>query len=361
MKKLARILAVVLVLTLLAGMTSTAMAAEAKGTFKFSTAQSTLNGAQTVTKSYKLATKAASLKVTVKITSNVTGEEKDVDIYRLKYEVLGPDGKRLGSQVALDALDGKTSSTQTFTNVKAGTIKVKITTGASAKNLIYTVNVSGEYTASLSKTKMSLRKGNSFTLTSNYAGGQTKTWSSSNTGIATVSSSGVVTGKAPGTATISLKVGTQTLNCKVTVYALNVPSGTYYTKKSYQLSVKNATTADKVTWTSSNTAVAKVSTTGKVTGVSAGSAKITATVKSGLDGRTFTFSKTMKFVKNPWPKTMTVIAAKRLALREGPGKDKPIIKFIDNGVKVSVSAINGEWATVTVGGVKGYMMVAYLK
>ncbi|MCQ2457111.1 MAG: Ig-like domain-containing protein [Clostridia bacterium] len=361
MKKFLRVLAVALVLTLLTGLAGTAMAAEAKGTFKFATAQATLNGAKTINKSYTLATKAKTLTVTVKVTSNVTGEEKDVDVYRLKYEVLNADGKRIGSQVALDALAGKTTSTQTFTNVKAGTIKVRLVSGAAAKNLIYTVSVSGEYTASLNKTKMSLKKGGTFTLTSSYAGGQTKTWSSNKTSVATVSSKGVVTAKGPGTATITLKAGSQTLNCKVTVYALSVPSGTYYTKKSYQLTVKGASASDKITWKSDNTAVAKVSTTGKVTGVSAGTAKITATVKSAVDNKTYTFSKSMKIVKNPWPKTMTVIAAKRLALRSGPSTNSTIIKFINNGVKVSVSAISNGWATVTVGGVKGYMMVSYLK
>ena len=60
-----------------------------------------------------------------------------------------------------------------------------------------------------------IKNGASLTLTANTS----VTWSSSNTGVATVSSSGVVFGKYPGTATITASNGTSSATCRVTVQA----------------------------------------------------------------------------------------------------------------------------------------------
>ncbi len=358
MKKLRRIFAALLVLTLLAGMSSFALA-EDKPAFKFRTKQATLKGAQTITHSFTLPKKAATLKVTVKITSNITGEESDVDIYRLKYEVLNPAGKRIGSQVALDALEGKTSSTQTFSNVAAGTVKVKIITNSAAANMIYTVSVSGEYAISLNKSKAVLLTGRTLSLYSNNAGGLTKTWSSSNTGVATVNSSGVVTAVGPGTAKITLTAGSQTATCAITVYGLQAISGTYYPNSTYQMKTIGTTSADTITWTSADPSVAIISTTGKVTAVKVGSSKITAKIKSAIDGKTYSFSRTFLVRKNPYPKTMKVVGGS-LALRKSPSKSGVLIQYYPTGTKVTVKSITNGWAKVTIGTKNGYMMATYL-
>lgn len=71
---------------------------------------------------------------------------------------------------------------------------------------------------------------------------------------------------------------------KVKSVKLNKSKITIYVKKSFQLkatvSPKNAVNK-KVTWTTSNKKVAKVNKSGKVTGVKAGKAKITAKTKNG--------------------------------------------------------------------------------
>ena len=119
---------------------------------------------------------------------------------------------------------------------------------------------------------------------------RTVTWSSNNTTAATVSNSGVVTGRAAGTATITAtsegQSGTATLTLQVTPVAtvqVSPASSTIDLGTTTQLNAVtrdangNVLTGRVVTWTSSNPLVATVSGTGLVTGVAAGSATITAT------------------------------------------------------------------------------------
>ena len=121
------------------------------------------------------------------------------------------------------------------------------------------------------------------------------TWKSSNTNVATVSSSGLVTAKGNGTATITVTTasGGKTATCNVTVNA-NVPvTSVSLNKTAATLTSKGATvqltatvspnnaTDKSVTWKSSNTSVATVSSSGLVTAVGSGTATITVTTNSG--------------------------------------------------------------------------------
>jgi uncharacterized protein YjdB len=124
---------------------------------------------------------------------------------------------------------------------------------------------------------------------------KTVTWSSSNPAIATVNSSGVVTGVASGTAliTATTQSGGFTASSNITVSSVTIPvTGVTVTPTTATLSVGGSTTLiatvspstatnKAVTWTSSNPAVATVSTSGVVLGVTSGSATITATTQSG--------------------------------------------------------------------------------
>ncbi len=121
------------------------------------------------------------------------------------------------------------------------------------------------------------------------------TWKSSNPKVAAVSSSGVVTGKAGGTAiiTCTAKDGSgAAASCTVNVTPI-YPTGLKMSKSA--LTVKlgktaalKATIAPKntdyktVTWTSSNPAVATVDAKGKVKAVASGTAVITATTSNGI-------------------------------------------------------------------------------
>jgi uncharacterized protein YjdB len=117
----------------------------------------------------------------------------------------------------------------------------------------------------------------------------TLTWSSSAPGIATVNSSGLVTGVAAGAATISATSGTVVGTTSVTVTAapaalttITISGGTSVVAgATLQLSALpkdqyGAAFATAITWASSALDVATVSSGGVVTGVDAGTTTITA-------------------------------------------------------------------------------------
>ena len=127
--------------------------------------------------------------------------------------------------------------------------------------------------------KLTLGVGESYSLKISGA----KKYQSSNEKKATVSSKGVVKGKAVGSATITvtMKRGNP-LKVKVTVrkapgeVSLNKSKLTLQAGKTYQLKAKlPSKTASKLTWSSSKKSVAKVSADGLITAVKAGTAVIT--------------------------------------------------------------------------------------
>ena len=160
----------------------------------------------------------------------------------------------------------------------------------------------------LNKTSASIEKGKTVTLTATVspdnATNKTVKYSTSNEKVAKVSSTGVVTGVAAGSATITCAAtdgSGQKATCKVTVtnpatpvnptvkvtkITLNKTSASIEKGKTVTLtatvSPDNATNKT-VKYSTSNEKVAKVSSTGVVTGVAAGSATITcaATDDSG--------------------------------------------------------------------------------
>jgi uncharacterized protein (TIGR02145 family) len=117
---------------------------------------------------------------------------------------------------------------------------------------------------------------------------ETVTWSSDNTDVAAVNSSGKVTAIAEGTATITAKSGSHKATCTVTVIpnvavikiTLNktvltlAPDGS----ETLTATVTPANATNKtVTWSSNKISIATVSSSGEVTAIKDGTATITAT------------------------------------------------------------------------------------
>ena len=122
-------------------------------------------------------------------------------------------------------------------------------------------------------------------------------WKSSNTSIATVSSSGVVKGLKPGKVTITCttRANNKKATCTVTVkpikiskVTLNRTSLTLNYGKTYTLkatiSPSNATNKS-VKWTSSNTKVVTVTSAGKIKAVGTGKAYVTCKPADGGSGK----------------------------------------------------------------------------
>lgn len=144
---------------------------------------------------------------------------------------------------------------------------------------------------SLNTTSVSLKKGGtaqlSATVTPSDATNRTVTYSSSNSKVATVTSGGKITAVGGGTATITAKAGGKSATCKVTVSVaqtgiktLGGAERTLGLNSTLRLSVAkvpaDATNSYGVTWSSSDTNIATVSSKGTVTGVALGTATITA-------------------------------------------------------------------------------------
>lgn len=161
-----------------------------------------------------------------------------------------------------------------------GTIAVSPAVASAAKQSI-----------TLDQTKLILYPGETETISVKSVKGLKSTavkFSSSDKGVATVTSAGKVKAKSAGTAKItatSKKNKSVTAVCKVKVretpavqqVILKTDSATVYLNETVQITVKNvkgASTKD-VTFSSSNESVATVDSTGLVTGIAVGSATIT--------------------------------------------------------------------------------------
>lgn len=124
----------------------------------------------------------------------------------------------------------------------------------------------------------------------------TITWSSSDTSVATVNASGVVTGFASGSAIITARTqdGGFTDTATISVTNANIPvTGVTVTPATATVAVGSTTSLTAlvapanasnktVAWSSSASGIASVSSAGVVTGVAAGTATITATAQGGF-------------------------------------------------------------------------------
>ena len=209
------------------------------------------------------------------------------------------------ASLRLGTISGEVLLKNKITN-HAGNVWYEYDTGSSTRGFVYSgdVDFTPVSSVSMNLSSKTLKVGATTQLTATVApsnaSNQTVLWKSSNDSVATVSSSGLVTAKAAGTATITATArdgsgrkatATITVNeVKVTGITVSPTSKTMNIDATAQLtatvSPSNATNK-AVTWSSSNTAVASVSSGGLVTAKAVGTATITATAKDG-SGKTAT-------------------------------------------------------------------------
>ena len=159
-----------------------------------------------------------------------------------------------------------------------------------------TVNPVAASSVTLSETSKELAQGATVTLRATIAPAnatdKTVTWTSSNSGVATVDANGKVTAKGAGTATITATtVNGKTATCKITV-AETAVTGITFDKTTANMNVDETMTLaatvapanagnKTLTWFSNNESVLTVDANGKVTAKGAGKATITAKSANG--------------------------------------------------------------------------------
>jgi len=159
------------------------------------------------------------------------------------------------------------------------TISYSVTSSCGLANTTHVVTVN-LLSAGAITGPSSVSAGSTITLSDSVSGG---VWTSSNTSVATVGSgTGIVTGAAVGTATISYtrtnSCGTAVATMPITVnVAISTPiTGTMTVCVGSTTTLSNATSGG--TWSSGSTSIATVSSGGVVTGVAAGNATISYTI-----------------------------------------------------------------------------------
>lgn len=160
--------------------------------------------------------------------------------------------------------------------VKAGTAYVTASINGASAQCKITVK---DPVIKLNKSSATTYKGKKYTLKASTSYATKVSWKTSNSKIATVNSSGVVTPKKTGKVTISATAYGKKATCKITVknpsVSLNKKSATVYKGSKYTLKA-SASYSTKVTWKSSNNKIATVSSKGVVTPKKAGKVTITA-------------------------------------------------------------------------------------
>jgi uncharacterized protein YjdB len=186
------------------------------------------------------------------------------------------------------------------TAVGAGSATITATSEGQSGAASITVSSVPVASVAVTPTTVSLQTGQTaqFTATpkdasGNPLSGRVVAWSSSDTTIATVSASGLATARAAGAATITATSESKSGTAAITVTAVPVatvavtpPSASVQVGQTLQLTATtkdangNTLTGRAVAWSSSDTTIAKVSTSGLLTARAVGAATVTATSES---------------------------------------------------------------------------------
>lgn len=194
------------------------------------------------------------------------------------------------------------------------------------------------------------------TVTSNSSSNSKVKWTSSNTSVASVSSSGKVKGKKLGTCTITARAtdgSGKKATCKIRVVrqvssiSLNKPVLTLTVSQTKKLTAKvspSNATYKTVKWSSSNKDVAVVDTKGNVTGLTVG----TTTIKASAKDNSKESASCYVNVIDPIPASGIVVSAKDIILIRGQSQMISYTITPSNHTdKVTFASDNKAIATVT--------------
>ena len=201
-----------------------------------------------------------------------------------------------------------------------------------------------------------LAKGKKITLKAN----QNVTWKSSNKKIATVTSKGIVKGIKAGKVTITAtsrknkslkkKWKITVLKKAVTSIKISAPVKTLDLNKQKTVTLKAkvlpSSAAQTVTWKSSNPAVAKVNSKGKVTAIKSGKAKITAAAVDGSGRKASVTITVQATAKKPAKKVKVGISLPTDSFQRWVNDGKNIKKLLQNaGYPVEMKYADNDPAT----------------
>lgn len=165
-----------------------------------------------------------------------------------------------------------------ITAKKEGTCKITVKSGSSETFCQIQVK---KTLISLNQTKVSLERGESFTLNASTSNGHKPTFRCNKKSVALVSEDGIITAIKPGEAIITVKADYTEVHCSLTVkkptIQLNTSSLSLYRNQTETLTAL-VSSGIKPTWKSNRKSVAVVDAEGNVTAVKHGTAIITATV-----------------------------------------------------------------------------------
>ena len=223
------------------------------------------------------------LKATIKVSTSKIIMKPQQKVTSLKVTFTKGDSvtswKTSNSKVVKVA--GKSKGTCTLTAGKIGgtaTLTIKLKSGLSKKVSVI-VNVKTQKITGISS-KITLVKGQYITIKPKLypATSTDKITFKSNNNTVSVNSSGKIYARKKGTAVITVKSGNKTVKSQITVEDPKISKTAISLNIGKKYNLKVTGTKQKVTWSSSNKAVATVSSNGIVTAKKGGSAKITAKI-----------------------------------------------------------------------------------
>lgn len=255
---------------------------------------------------------------------------------QLNASTLDADGNPLtGRSIEWSSSDDKTAAVDQngkVTGVAAGSATITATSEGKSATATITVSAKPVASVSVSPDSPDITVGQTVQLhaTTLDSDGKTLTgrsvsWESSDDGIATVSSSGLVTGIAPGSATISATSEGKTGRAQVSVapvpansVIVSPSSATIIVGQTMQLSAQvtdskgNVLPGRSVSWSSDKPSIATVSGSGVVKGMAQGTATITASSEGKTGHATITV--------NPVPVASVDVAPSSANLNVGDTK-----------------------------------------